>query len=102
MQAHNIECSGNPSIWRQPWLSSLHVRRLRYNGKHAGTPRKDTRECYRRVEECRRLAGTAMSELARFDYLEMEQRWLSLAHSYTSSERLTAITGAKPRGRKRG
>ena len=43
-----------------------------------------------------------MSELARFDYLEMEQRWLSLAHSYTSSERLTAFTGAKPRGRKRG
>ena len=43
-----------------------------------------------------------MSELAKFDYLEMEQRWLSLAHSYTSSERLTAITGAKPRGRKRG
>ena len=63
---------------------------------------KDIRECYRRVEECRRLAGTAMSELARFDYLEMEQRWLSLAHSYTSSARLTAFTGAKPRGRKRG
>ena len=54
------------------------MRRLRYNGKHAGTPHKDIRECYRRVEECRRLAGTAMSELARFDYLEMEQRWLSL------------------------
>jgi hypothetical protein len=36
---------------------------------------KDIRECYRRAEECRRSAETAMSELAKFDYLEMEQRW---------------------------
>jgi hypothetical protein len=50
---------------------------------------KDIRECYLCAEECRRLAETAHTSSARADYLAMEGRWLSLAHSYEFSERLS-------------
>jgi hypothetical protein len=50
---------------------------------------KDIRECYRCAEECKLLAETARSSSARADYLAMECRWLSLAHSYEFSERLS-------------
>jgi hypothetical protein len=50
---------------------------------------KDIRECYRRGEEYRRLAQTALSELVKAEFLEMERRWLSLARSYEVKERLS-------------
>jgi hypothetical protein len=52
---------------------------------------KDIRECYRCADECRQLAETAMSELARADYFAMEQRWLTLARSYEVTERLSGF-----------
>ena len=50
------------------------------------------RECLRRAEECKRLSKTALSASAIQSYLEMEQRWLALARSYESAERLSRFT----------
>ena len=66
---------------------------------------KDIRECYLLAEECKRLAETARTPPAEADYLAMERRWLSLAHSYEFSQRLSNFTAnfskrehQKPRG----
>jgi hypothetical protein len=56
-------------------------------------------ECLRRAEECRRLSKTVRSPSAIKDYLDMEQRWLNLAHSYEFTERLSRYTGHSPKGR---
>src|SRR5215472_3930131 len=50
---------------------------------------KEIRDCLHRAEECRRLAKTALGASAIQSYLEMEQRWLSLARSYEFAERLS-------------
>ena len=41
----------------------------------------DIAECYRRAAECRERAESAPSESAKRAFLDLEQRWLSLAHS---------------------
>jgi hypothetical protein len=46
-------------------------------------------ECYRHVDECRQRAKEAFTDAARQDFLDMEQRWLSLARSYEFAERLS-------------
>jgi hypothetical protein len=38
-------------------------------------------ECYRRAADARRMADGATNEPAKADFLSIEQRWLSLAHS---------------------
>jgi len=53
---------------------------------------KDIRERYLRAEECRRLAEGASTPAAKTDFLDMERRWLSLAHSYEFAERLSDFT----------
>jgi hypothetical protein len=53
---------------------------------------KEIRECYFHAEGCKRHAGTAMTPAAKTDFLEMERRWLSLAHSYEFAERLSNFT----------
>ena len=50
---------------------------------------EDIRECYRRAEDCKRLAEGALTETGKADYLDMERRWLSLARSYEFAERLS-------------
>jgi hypothetical protein len=50
------------------------------------------RECYRRAEQSRRFAETALTGSVREDFFAMERRWISLAHSYEFSERLSAFT----------
>jgi len=50
---------------------------------------EDIRECLGRAEECKRLSKTALTPSAIKDYLDMEQRWLALAHSYEFAERLS-------------
>jgi hypothetical protein len=42
----------------------------------------DIRECYLLAEQCRRLAETALTPSAKTDFVDMERRWLSLAHNY--------------------
>jgi hypothetical protein len=49
----------------------------------------DRRECYLRAEECRRWAEVAPTQSEKVDFLGMERRWLSLAHSYEFAERLS-------------
>ena len=45
-------------------------------------PKSDTiLECYRRAEEARRMADAATSQFERADFLDIAQRWLSLARS---------------------
>jgi hypothetical protein len=45
-------------------------------------PKSDTiLECYRRAEEARRMADAATSQFERADFLDVVQRWLSLARS---------------------
>jgi hypothetical protein len=53
---------------------------------------KDMRECYHSAERCKCLAKTALTSAAQQDYLDMEQRWLSLARSYEFTERLSNFT----------
>jgi hypothetical protein len=52
----------------------------------------EIRECYLRAEECKGRADTAKTPAARTDFLDMEDRWLSLAHSYEFAERLSSFT----------
>jgi hypothetical protein len=46
-------------------------------------------ECYDHADECRQRAKEAFTDGSRQDFLDMEQRWLSLAHSYEFAERLS-------------
>jgi hypothetical protein len=54
---------------------------------------EEIRECLGRAEECKRLSKTALTPSAIKDYLDMEQRWLALAHSYEFAERLSSFVG---------
>lgn len=53
---------------------------------------EEIRECFRRAEECKQLSKTALSTSAIEEYLEMEHRWLTLAHSYEFADRLSRFT----------
>ena len=61
---------------------------------------QEIRDCLRHAEECKRLSRTALSQDAIREYLQMEQRWLTLASSYEFTERLSAFTKAVPKARK--
>jgi hypothetical protein len=39
-------------------------------------------ECYRRAAEARRFADDAVNPFEKADFLDIERRWMSLAHSY--------------------
>ena len=56
----------------------------------------DIRECYLLAEQCRRLAETALTPSAKTDFVDMERRWLSLAHNYEFAERLSDSTAPAP------
>jgi hypothetical protein len=60
---------------------------------------REIRECHHHAEECKRLAQEAMIPFAKADFLDMERRWLSLAHSYEFAERLSNFT--MPFGKKK-
>jgi len=45
-------------------------------------------ECYANASECRERAKPTLDAAAKKDFLELEQRWLSLAHKYENAERL--------------
>ena len=48
-------------------------------------------ECYRHAEKARRMANSATNPNTKADFLDVEQRWLSLAHSYEFAERLSGF-----------
>jgi len=62
--------------------------------------RKRIGEYYRLAAEAREKASATADPVIRQEFLDMEQRWLLLAHRYTISKRLRAFTGAKPRSGK--
>jgi len=45
-------------------------------------------ECYANASECRERAKPSLDAATKKDFLELEQRWLSLAHKYEVAERL--------------
>ena len=47
------------------------------------------RECFQHAEDCARKAAAQPDPKVRQDFLDMEQRWLSLARSYEFTERIT-------------
>jgi hypothetical protein len=57
----------------------------------------DIRECYLLAEQCRRWAEIAPTSPAKVDFLDMERRWLSLAHNYEFAERLSDSTAPRRR-----
>jgi hypothetical protein len=50
------------------------------------------RNCYEHAEFCARKATEQSDPLLKRDYLELEQRWLTLARSYDLSERASDFT----------
>jgi len=60
---------------------------------------EEIRECLRRAEECKGLSKTTLTASAISDYLEMEQRWLALARSYESAERLPRFIAPFSKGK---
>jgi hypothetical protein len=56
---------------------------------------EQTKDCYAHAEACARKAAAQTDPRLRQDFLEMEQRWLSLAKSYELSERLTDFSGSR-------
>jgi hypothetical protein len=60
----------------------------------------DIRECYLLAEQCRQWAEIAPTPSAKTRYLNMERRWLSLAHGYEFADRLSDYTA--PFGKRKG
>ncbi len=54
---------------------------------------EELRECLLHAEDCARRAKEVIDPLTRQDFLDLEQRWLSLARSYEFVERLNAFMG---------
>ena len=50
---------------------------------------EEIQECYSHADQCRQRAEKAFAEKARQEFLDMEQRWLSLARSYAFAEQLS-------------
>jgi len=49
----------------------------------------DISHCYEHADYCARKAAAEIDPQLQQDYLDLEQRWLSLARSYELSERLS-------------
>jgi hypothetical protein len=49
-------------------------------------------ERYAHASECGERANRALDPSTKRDFLEIERRWLSLAHSYEFAERLSTFT----------
>jgi hypothetical protein len=47
------------------------------------------RECFQHAEDCARKAAAQTDPRVKQDFLDLEQRWLSLARSYEFTERIS-------------
>jgi hypothetical protein len=62
----------------------------------------DIGECYLLAVQCRRWAEIAPpTSPAKVDFLDMERRWLSLAHSYEFSELLSSLSRKRSKRQKK-
>ena len=59
------------------------------------TPNKEARECRLHAEHCEDKAWLQSDPQLRQDFLEMQQRWLTLARSYEFLERLELLSAAE-------
>jgi hypothetical protein len=58
---------------------------------------EDIRKCYRHAEGCALKAAAQTDPKAKQDFLDLEQRWLSLARSFEFSALLTtSFKSAEP------
>jgi hypothetical protein len=55
---------------------------------------ENIRQCYRHAEDCARKDQA--DPKAKQDFLDLEQRWLSLARSFEFSELITGFKPAEP------
>jgi hypothetical protein len=53
---------------------------------------KEIAECYEHASNSRQRAMQACDAVTKQDFLDMERRWLSLAHSYELAERMSDFT----------
>jgi len=58
---------------------------------------EQVRECLQHAEDCARKAAAQTDGRMKEDFLDLERRWLSLAHSDQFSERLDDFCGDKKR-----
>ena len=58
-------------------------------------------ECYAHASQCRERAKEAVDSSIQRDLLDMEWRWLSLAHSYEFAERLSNFTAPFTKGKQK-
>jgi hypothetical protein len=54
-------------------------------------------DCYQHATYARERAEQAHDEITKQDFLDMQRRWLSLAHSYELAERISDFTENIPR-----
>jgi hypothetical protein len=54
--------------------------------------KREIQECYQLARECAEKAKAEVDPQRRQDFLDMERRWLFLAHSYEFTERLGGFT----------
>ena len=59
------------------------------------TTNKDARECCLHAERCEDKARLQSEPQLRQDFLEMQQRWLSLARSYEFLDRLELLSAVE-------
>jgi hypothetical protein len=62
-------------------------------------PSEQARECLLFADHCAAKAGLQTDPKLRQVYLDMQQRWLSLAHSYEFSDRLKSLSTAEERNK---
>ena len=60
----------------------------------------DIRACYEHAEHCARKAADEADPKLKLDFLEIERRWLALAHSYEMSGRFEEFSSAHERRRR--
>ena len=58
---------------------------------------EQVRECLRHAEDCAQRAAAQADPKLKQDFLQLEQKWLSLARSFQLTERLTAFSGEAQR-----
>jgi hypothetical protein len=63
-------------------------------------PNKEARECRLHAEHCEDKARLLSDAQLRQDYLEMQQRWLSLARSYEFLARLELLSAVEANQRR--
>jgi hypothetical protein len=55
------------------------------------------RECLQHAEDCARKAAAQIDPKVKRDFLDLEQRWLSLARNYEFTERISDFSNETKR-----